>query len=65
MAFLEEERLMRSSYDDKVLSADLVEDHLADVLFVEGGGHRNVFSLVVSAHQQVGFIYKEESEGKD
>lgn len=56
---------MRLSYDDEVLSADLVEDHLADVLFVEGGGRRNVFSLAVSAHQQVGFIYKEEREGKD
>lgn len=65
MLFLEEERLIGSSYDDEVLSADLVEDHLADVLFVEGRGHRNVFSLFVSAHQQVGFIYKEAREGKD
>lgn len=44
------------SYDDEVLSSDLVEDHLADVVFVERGRQRNLCTLIISTHQQVGFI---------
>ncbi len=44
------------SYNDKVLFSDLVEDHLADVVLVEQGRQGNLCPLIISAHQQVGFI---------
>lgn len=50
----------RLSYDDEVLFSYLVEDHLADV-FVEGWRQRNLGPLVISTHQQVGFICRGNS----
>lgn len=44
------------SYDDEVLFSDLVEDHLADVVLVERGRQGNLCPLIISTHQQVGFI---------
>ena len=44
------------SYDDEVLFPDLVEDHLADVVFVERGRQWDIRPLIISAHHQVGFI---------
>lgn len=58
--FRREKKLVRSqrglSYDDEVLFSDLVEDHLADVVLVERGRQGNLCPLIISTHQQVGFI---------
>lgn len=46
------------AYEDEVLSSDLVENHLADVLWiVKRKRQRNFCPLIVSTHQQVGFIW--------
>lgn len=44
------------SYDDEVLFSDLVEDHLADVVFVERGRQRNICPVIIPAHHQVGLL---------
>lgn len=46
------------SYYDEVLFSDLVEDHLADVMLVERGRQWNFCPLIISTHQQVGFIWR-------
>lgn len=44
------------SHDDEVLFSDLVEDHLADVVFVQRWSQWDIGSLIISTHHKVGFI---------
>lgn len=56
--FSDERKREALSYNDEVLFPDLVEDHLADAVFVERGRQWDICPLIISTHHQVGFIYR-------